>query len=141
VALPVPLPGTELRSRLERQGRVLPLEEFGWEYYDGNFPLIVPDEPLTPADLAAGAMAIMGRFFGFRRVLGLALHILGFPLDMLPPVNLRERFRRWRRRVRNDFIGTGGYFLMRAWRRQFRKGPFPRKLAATAASPAVCADR
>jgi len=47
VMLPVPLPGTELRYRLMKQNRIYPLEDIGWEYYDGNFPLFEPDEPMT----------------------------------------------------------------------------------------------
>ena len=31
----VPLPGSELRARLEREGRLLPLSMVGWDKYDG----------------------------------------------------------------------------------------------------------
>jgi radical SAM superfamily enzyme YgiQ (UPF0313 family) len=132
VLLPVPLPGTEFRARLEGEGRVFPVAEIGWEYYDGNFPLIVPDAPMTPADLPASSLAIMGRFYQFLRVPGVAVHTLRFPLAMLPLVNVRQRFRRWYRRWRNDVIGSGGYFIMRAWRKQFEQGPFRKKLSAAA---------
>lgn len=33
----VPLPGSELRSRLEQEGRILPLSMVGWDKYDGLF--------------------------------------------------------------------------------------------------------
>jgi radical SAM superfamily enzyme YgiQ (UPF0313 family) len=33
----VPLPGSELRARLEREGRLLPLSMVGWDKYDGLF--------------------------------------------------------------------------------------------------------
>ncbi len=128
VLLPVPLPGTALRERLQREGRVFPIEEFGWEYYDGNFPLIVPDAPLTASDLPASSLAIMGRFYRFLRLPGVAVRTLGFPLAMLPLVNLRRRWNRWYRRWRNDVVCTGGYFIMKAWKKQFREGPFRRKL-------------
>lgn len=129
VLLPVPLPGTEFRARLEAEGRVFSNREIGWEYYDGNFPLIVPDEPLTPMSLHDSLLSLMGRFYHLTRMGGVALHTLRFPLAMLPLVDLRARWRRWYRRWRNDVIGTGGYFVMQNWRRQFSQGPFRGKLA------------
>lgn len=33
----VPLPGSELRHRLEKEGRLIPLETVGWDKYDGLF--------------------------------------------------------------------------------------------------------
>jgi radical SAM superfamily enzyme YgiQ (UPF0313 family) len=65
VLLPVPLPGTELRQRLERQNRIYPLQEVGWEYYDGTFPLFEPDLPLTAEDLQRAGRRIMSRFYRF----------------------------------------------------------------------------
>jgi radical SAM superfamily enzyme YgiQ (UPF0313 family) len=48
----VPLPGSELRARLEREGRLLPLSMAGWDKYDGLF-LCYDSRPdgLEPADL------------------------------------------------------------------------------------------
>ncbi|HOX08704.1 MAG TPA: radical SAM protein [Planctomycetota bacterium] len=129
VLLPVPLPGTEFRARLERDGRVFPLADFGWEYYDGNFPLVVPDFPMTPAEMQESILTIMGRFYHFRRMPGVAVHTLRFPLAMLPLTDLKTRWRRWYRRWRNDVIGSVGYFIMRNWQKQFRNGAFRRKLA------------
>ncbi len=48
----VPLPGTELRSRLESEGRLLPLEMVGWDKYDGMFLCYDPTpEGLDPYEL------------------------------------------------------------------------------------------
>ena len=63
VLLPVPLPGTELRSRLGRQKRIYPVTDVGWEYYDGNFPLFEPDEPMTTEEMQWAVKKIMGRFY------------------------------------------------------------------------------
>ncbi len=129
VLLPVPLPGTEFRARMEQDGRVFPLAEFGWEYYDGNFPLIVPDSPMTPADMQESILKVMGRFYHILRMSGVALHTLRFPLAMLPLTDPKTRWRRWYRRWRNDVIGSVGYFIMRNWQTQFKDGAFRRKLA------------
>jgi hypothetical protein len=48
----VPLPGSELRSRLEREGRLLPLSMAGWDKYDGLFLCYDPrPDRLDPDDL------------------------------------------------------------------------------------------
>jgi radical SAM superfamily enzyme YgiQ (UPF0313 family) len=128
VLLPVPLPGTALRARLEQEGRVLPAAEIGWEYYDGNFPLILPDAPLTPEVAHRSMRALMGGFYRFRRMLAVLLHTLRFPLAMLPLVNLRSRWSKWYRRWRNAVVGSAGYFIVRNWHKAFRSGPFQEKL-------------
>lgn len=129
VLTPVPAPGTALRARLEQEGRVLDGAEIGWEYYDGNFPLIVPDAPLTPEDVHCAIRTLMGGFYGARRLWGVALHTLRFPLAMLPLVGLRARFAHWYRAWYNDIVGAGGYFIVRQWQRAFRLGAFAEKLS------------
>ncbi len=47
---------------------------------------------------------------------------------MLPLPNLRDRGRKWYRHWRNDVIGSGGYFIMKNWRKAFREGRFEDKL-------------
>jgi len=129
VLTPVPIPGSDLRVRLEKDGRVLPSKEIGWEYYDGNFPIIVPDEPLTPDSMHASIQQLMSGFYGFRRLIGVTLHILRFPFAMLPLVNIKASFRRWYRSWFNDVVGSAGYFIVRNWKRAFRDGPFRDKLS------------
>ena len=128
VLTPVPIPGSALRARLEQQGRVLPSREIGWEYYDGNFPIIVPDEPLTPESMHESIQHLMSWFYGFRRLIGVMLHTLRFPFAMLPLINIRDSWRRWYRSWFNDVMGSAGYFIVRNWKRAFREGPFRDKL-------------
>jgi radical SAM superfamily enzyme YgiQ (UPF0313 family) len=135
VLLPVPLPGTALRARLEKEMRVLPDSEIGWEYYDGNFPIIVPDPPLTPENIQKSIVSLMRGFYRFRRIFGVTLHTLRFPLAMLPLVNLRTRWRNWYRHWRNEVIGSIGYFIIRRWLRAFREGSFSDKLRRSCAEP------
>ena len=125
---PVPIPGSALRARLERDGRVLPSREIGWEYYDGNFPIIMPDEPLTPDSVHSSIQQLMSEFYGLRRLIGVILHILRFPFAMLPLVNIRTSWQRWYRAWFNDVLGSVGYFIVRNWKRAFKQGPFRAKL-------------
>ncbi len=130
VLLPVPLPGTELRERLDAEGRVYPKEHLGWEYYDGNFPLFEPDDPLTAEEMQAAVHKIMGRFYRFHRLFAVALNILSFPAIALHLHNLRAGWRQWSRRWWNSLMGVAGWRIIRKWTRQFRKGSFLEKLEA-----------
>jgi len=71
VSLAVPLPGSDLRKRLEQEGRLLPLKEIGWEYYDGRFPLYRPDDcyGYSPEELLEGLQTIQDSFAGWARFL------------------------------------------------------------------------
>ncbi len=79
VLLPVPAPGTELTARLKAENRIFSKDYIGWEYYDGNFPLFIPDEPMSPEDMQTSLRRIMGKFYHARHMLHIGLHILAFP--------------------------------------------------------------
>lgn len=130
VLLPVPLPGTELTDRLKADNRVLPLDCIGWEYYDGNFPLFIPDPPLTPRDMQLAARRVMGRFYRFRSMFAIARNIVIFPAMMMTMWNIRFGWRKWRRSWRNNLIRFGGWMTLRRWVANLRKSRFPEKLAA-----------
>lgn len=129
VLLPVPLPGTELRLRLKEQNRIYSIEHVGWEYYDGNFPLFEPDEPLTAEEVQASIRQIMGRFYRFSRFFSVALNVLSFPAIVLYLHNLKAGWRRWSHRWWNSLMGVAGWRIIKKWTAQFRKGTFPRRLA------------
>lgn len=129
VLLPVPLPGTEMTRRLAASGRLLPRDTVGWEYYDGNFPLFLPDPPLTPEDLQAALSGIMGFFYRFGYMFSIGVSVLSFPVLLLHLHDLRAGWRRWHRRWRNQIIRFGGWLVIRRWRMQFRAGGFAERLA------------
>nr|MBC8500236.1 hypothetical protein [DPANN group archaeon] len=56
----VPLPGSELRAKLDAEGRLLPLETVGWDKYDGQFLCYDPtSEGLNPYELQNLPRALM----------------------------------------------------------------------------------
>ncbi|MFP4026766.1 MAG: B12-binding domain-containing radical SAM protein [Candidatus Brocadiia bacterium] len=128
VLLTVPLPGTELRKRLKEENRVFPTDHLGWEYYDGNFPLFEPDEPLTPEQMQVSIRKIMGRFYRFSHFLSVALNILSFPAFMLRLHDLKQSWRRWTRKWWRSLMGVMGWRIIKKWTKQFRKGNFTKKL-------------
>jgi len=129
VLLPAPLPGTELTRRLKEQNRIFPKDLVGWEYYDGNFPLFIPDAPMTPEEMQASSHQIMGRFYRFKHMFNIGLHILWFPIFFIYLPNFKAGWRKWYRIWANQVTRFGGWLLLRRWYAAFRKDPFPRKLA------------
>ena len=95
VLLPVPLPGTELRHRLQKQKRIYPTRDVGWEYYDGNFPLFEPDEPMTAEKMQTCIRKIMGKFYQFKYLFILGLNIFSFPALIFFLYNIKKGWRRW----------------------------------------------
>jgi len=128
VLLPVPLPGTEMTRRLAEQRRIFPLEEIGWEYYDGNFPLFMPDPPMTPAQMQASIRKIMGRFYRFRSMFSVAKNVIMFPALVFTLFDIRAGWRSWYRTWRNDLIRFGGWLILRRWLSEFRKNTFSERL-------------
>ncbi len=128
VLLPVPLPGTRLRQRLEEQGRVYPCSDVGWEYYDGNFPLFEPDAPMTAQEMQRGAKRIMGRFYRFQYMFLVVASILTFPALVFSLHNLRVGWSRWYKRWASRLIRFGGWLTIRKWTADFRKSDFLERL-------------
>jgi radical SAM superfamily enzyme YgiQ (UPF0313 family) len=134
VLLPVPLPGTELTRRLEREGRIFARDLVGWEYYDGNFPLFEPDPPLTAQEMQMSIRKIMGRFYRQRYMLSVALHTVSFPALVFHLHNLRSGWRRWNRRWWSSVFRVAGSAFVRRWTAQVKSGGFARKLAQAQAA-------
>jgi radical SAM superfamily enzyme YgiQ (UPF0313 family) len=128
VLLPVPLPGTELRQRLRRQNRIFPIQDIGWEYYDGNFPLFRPDPPMSAEDIQSSIRRIMGKFYPFKYMFLIGVHIFSFPALVFFLHNLRVGWRRWYRQWRNALVRFGGWLVIRGWTSEFKRGTFSKKL-------------
>lgn len=128
VLLAGPLPGTELRHRLVRQNRVYPIQDVGWEYYDGNFPLFEPDEPMSAEEMQVSARRIMGNFYQFKYMFVIGLNIFSFPALIFFLHNVKSGWRKWYRPWRNTLIRFGGWIIMKRWVSAFKKDTFLEKL-------------
>jgi len=129
VLLPGPLPGTELTRRLRRQKRIYPIDHVGWEYYDGNFPLFEPDEPLTAESMQNAVRRIMRWFYGPRHILAVGVSILSFPAVVFWLHGVRDGWRRWSGRWWTSVYRAGGWLLLRKWIAAVRKDGFLSRLA------------
>jgi len=130
VLLPIPLPGTELTERLRAANRIYSTEHIGLEYYDGNFPIIEPDAPLTAENVQAGIRKIMGHFYRPNRMFSVGLHILSFPVIAFYVRGIRSGWRLWYRRWMRNLYRAGGWLLLRRWNAAFKAGGFPDRLTA-----------
>jgi len=128
VLLPVPLPGTELRNRLEQQHRVYPIDTVGWEYYDGNFPLFEPDQPGSAQEMQEAVRGIMRGFYRFHYLFLVGASVLSFPAIAFSLHNLKPAWATWYRSWRNRLIRFGGWLTLRKWALHFQKDKFLDKL-------------
>jgi radical SAM superfamily enzyme YgiQ (UPF0313 family) len=140
ILLTIPLPGSELRRRLEAEGRVFSLDQIGWEYYDGLFPLFEPDDGLTPEQLQNAITRIMKKMYSFWRLLEIIINIIvHFPrivfVSSLTIISFRIKyikrsFIRWKNRYfRNPTVRFGGYIILKNWLKNFKKDKFSNFLA------------
>jgi radical SAM superfamily enzyme YgiQ (UPF0313 family) len=141
VLLPVPLPGTELTHRLRQQNRIYSRDYLGWEYYDGNFPLFVPDEPMTPEEMQASIRLIMGRFYRFKHMFHIGWNILSFPVLLFYLHDLREGWGKWYRTWENNVTKFGGWLVIRRWSTEFKRDKFSSKLGEAKSLLAISSPR
>jgi radical SAM superfamily enzyme YgiQ (UPF0313 family) len=128
ILLPVPLPGTQLRARLKKNSRLYPVEEVGWEYYDGCFPLFEPDNPMTAEEMQKSAWNIMRKFYRFKYFFMIGLHIVSFPSIIFLLHDVRRGWKRWYRHWHNALIRYIGWVFLKRWTVNFKKGIFIEKL-------------
>ena len=119
---PVPLVGTALRSRLEEEGKLFPLELVPWSKYDGNYACFKPDN-MELRELQEIPMKLMDGFYNPWSLLSLILKTLAFPVDYLV-----RGWDRWYRGWYKDAVKYGGYRLIQRWQKRERKNEFLRRL-------------
>lgn len=129
VLLPVPLPGTEFRHRLDAENRLYPLQHIGWEYYDGNFPIFEPDKPMTAEEMQFSAWRIMSKFYQFKYMFFVVLNLFSFPSIIFFLYNIKAGWRRWYRVWRGCILRFAGWLFLKKWRMEFEKGVFLQKLS------------
>lgn len=107
---PVPLIGSQLRDRLEQNGQLIPLEEVGWEYYDGNYACFNPTN-MTLEELQWGPTTIMIWYYNWYSFIKLPLKTISLPL-WYPITGWSSWYRRWWKEV----VKAGAYRLLLQWK-------------------------
>jgi radical SAM superfamily enzyme YgiQ (UPF0313 family) len=122
VLRPIPLIGTELRVRLEQEGRLFPLEIVPWSKYDGSYVCYQPDN-MTIRELQELPMKLMQWRYHLLSFIMIPLRTLIFPVDYLI-----RGWRRWYRDWRNEVIRYGGYLLTQKWLKRYERQKFLKNL-------------
>ncbi len=111
IMLPIPLPGTPLRRRLERKGKLFSRDIVPWSKYDGNFLCFEP-ENMTSKELREMHIKLMSRFYNPWSIFRIPLKIITFPLQSLF-LGLEDWSRGWDR-VLTRFRG---HLTIKEWKR------------------------
>ncbi len=122
VMRPIPLMGTDLRSRMEQEGKLFPLEIVPWSKYDGNYICYQPDN-MTLEELQELPIKIMRRFYDPISFIRIALKTIVCPFDYLI-----RGWERWYRDWRNDITKYGGHLLIKRWLKHYKRQSFLQKL-------------
>jgi hypothetical protein len=75
-----------------------------------------------------GIKRIMGRFYRFRHMFAVAIHVLTFPRMIFWLHDIKAGWQHWYRVWRNSLTRFGGWLVIRRWTREFKKGIFSAKL-------------
>lgn len=123
VLSPVPLPGTGLRKRLQRDGRIFPAELVSWNRYDGSFACFMPDGDMTIQQLQEIPKKLMRRFYDPLSLFRAIIRILVFPVDYFV-----RGWSSWRRGFKKDVTKYGGHLLIQRWQKRQQGKDYIRKL-------------
>jgi radical SAM superfamily enzyme YgiQ (UPF0313 family) len=110
VLKPVPIVGTELRSRLMREGRLFPLDVVPWSSYDGNFVCFYPDS-MSLQEFHDAPITIMKWFYG-RLIWRVLFRAIALPLDIA-----FRGWSRWWEGWRSLFVKYEANRIIREWHR------------------------
>ena len=111
---PIPLVGTALRRRLEKEGRLFPLEVVPWSKYDGNYVCFAPDN-MTIREFQEIPMKLMRWFYNPWSFFKIPMRIISFPVDYLV-----RGWKDWYRNWLEDIIKYGGHLLIQRWQKRQR---------------------
>ncbi len=122
ILLPVPIVGTDLRKRLEKEERIFPLELVSWSKYDGNYPCFAPDN-MTLREFQEIPVKLMDRFYNPLSFFRIPLRTISFPVDYFI-----RGWKSWYRDWSRDVIKYGGHLLLQRWQKKQKGNKFTEKL-------------
>lgn len=118
----IPLIGSELRTRLEKDNRLFPLEVLPWDRYDGNYACFKPKD-MSLRELQEVPIKLMKGFYDPMSFVRIALKTLAFPIDYLI-----RGWDIWYRSWRNDLRKYGGHLVIKRWAKCYKRDDFVGKL-------------
>lgn len=122
ISLPGPGEGTDLRLRLEKEGRIFPLDLVPWSKYDGNYVCFKPDN-MSARELQEIPKRLMSKFYNPWSFVRVPLRIVAFLFDLCI-----RGWEDWCRGWKRDIKKCGGHLLMRRWRKKQKDSKFIERL-------------
>jgi len=122
ILLPVPIVGSDLRRRLEKEGRIFALDLVSWSKYDGSYPCFKPDN-MSVGEFQEVGVKLMSRFYNPWSFVRIPLRIVAFLFDLCI-----RGWGDWCRGWKRDITQCGGHFLIRRWRKRQEKDKFIKRL-------------
>jgi radical SAM superfamily enzyme YgiQ (UPF0313 family) len=129
ILLPGPIVGSDLRQRLEREGKIFPLELAPWSKYDGSYPCFRPDN-MTLREFQEIPLKLMGKFYNPLSFIRILLRTIVFPIDYFI-----RGWKNWYRDWDRDVIKYGGYLLIQRWRKKQKSNGFIERLERYLSKP------
>lgn len=108
----MPIIGTDLRRRLEKDKVIFPLSVVPWRYHDGNWASFMPKN-MTLREFQEIPMQIMNWFYSPFSFVRVCLRTIVFPLDYLI-----RGWSRWKIGWHRDVVKWGGSLMVRRWQRK-----------------------
>lgn len=115
---PVPLVGTELRERLEMEGRVFPIDLVPWSKYDGNYACFIP-ENMSLKEFQDTPIELMRWFYSSLSFLRIPLRTVFFPIHYL-----FAGWQHWYHGWLTDIVKYGGHRIITTWKKRYRGESF-----------------
>lgn len=106
----MPIIGTDLRRRLEKDEVLFPLSVLPWRYHDGNWASFMPRN-MTLEEFQEIPMQIMRWFYSPFSFVRVCLRTVVFPIDYLV-----RGWNRWKTGWQRDIVKYTGSNLVREWR-------------------------
>lgn len=119
---PFPLVGTDLRQRLEKEGRIFPLGLVPWSRYDGSYVCFEPDN-MSLREFQEIPVRLMRRFYNPLSFVRIPLRTITFPADYLI-----RGWKHWYRDWYRDVIKYGGHRLIQRWLKKQKGKKFVERL-------------
>lgn len=109
---PMPLVGTDLRARLEKEGRIFPRDLVPWSKYDGNYACFMP-ENMSLKEFQDTPIKLMKWFYSWFSFLKIPFRTIAFPVHYLV-----AGWRHWHYSWLKEVVRYSGHRLVRKWKKR-----------------------
>ena len=121
ILITFPVVGSDLRQRLEQEGRIFPLSLVPWSRYNGIYPCFKPDS-MSVRELQGIPIKLMSRFYN-------PWSLVRIPLRIIPGgIYLVRGWKYWYHGWDRDVIKFGAHLLIQKWQRKQKEDRFIERL-------------